>query len=200
MKLTPSQRLMADDGAPSVCFATPAQRAAWWKANPPAAMPAFQLQVRNPDAATVEFAAQEAERRRLKSLAGIARMKNRIAAKKVDLTKCRWDPRRNRFVEDNMSNSSHDRDRGVVHTPPHPKEKQSFSPTRHRVEGDQKLRDNQVLNTDWSRVTKDSARTLAELNGIWDDKYEKLSGGLLVMTVTNRLKGLVKKGGAVRWN
>jgi hypothetical protein len=195
MKLTPSQRLMADDGAPSICFLTAEQRAAWWKANPAVAMPAFSLEVRADDEATRKFRAEEAERRRLASLASIARMKNRMASKKVDFTKMRWDARRNKFVEDH--NALQSPRTPVAQIPPRPMaiaSKRILAVGRgHRVSG---LSD----SVDWSRVTKDNAEAVARLNSIWKPEYEKLRGtGRIVMTVLNILRNKIKRQETVLW-
>lgn len=192
MTLTRAQKMMIEDGFPRGLFRTTEQRHAYWEANPPRAMPLFELnKARDESPETAAFRAQEEERRRLKSLEGIARMKLRMVTKAIDFSKVRWDARRNKFVplEGQMAKTDpHERDRGIVHRPAHPMEKQSFRPEPKPVD------------PIWFRVNKDTARDLARLNGVWDDKYAKLSGGLLVMTVTNRLKGLIKKGAEVKWN
>lgn len=190
MKYTRSQQLMIKDGAPAALFISEAQRAKAWAGRPMTVIPAFNLVPRNEDEATAAFRAQVEAERRQKSLAQITRMKTRFATKAIDYTKMRWDPRKGKFVED-------------VATPAIPKPEERtldgrpvFRPGVFKM----KLPAIPVASGDYSRVTKDTARDLAELNGVWDAKYEKLSGGLLVMTVTNRLKGIVKRGGEVKWS
>jgi hypothetical protein len=205
MKLTPSQRLMVADGFPPSLFATQVQRAAHWLAHPPCAMPFIPTKTRDEDEATAAFRAQEEARKRQKSLASITRMKTRMAAKAVDHSRMRWDPRRSQFVPDTgtrcIENSVDNRSAGRKPDKSPPRTAAPVDARLRGVTGANPSRNVQaaVTNQDWSRVTKDTARALAELNGVWDAKYEKLSGGLLVMTVTNRLKGLVKRGGEVRW-
>jgi hypothetical protein len=46
-------------------------------------------------------------------------------------------------------------------------------------------------------VTK--LRALAEANGCWDERYAAVNVGLARMTVSNRLRALVRKGGTVKW-
>lgn len=190
MKLTATQRQMVEGGFPACLIVTPAEtarRAKYWESNPPRAMPLFQLdKTRDEDGATAAFRAQETERRRLNSLRQIDRMKARMAMKKIDHSKMRWDPRRNRFVEDTGMRRTALETVRIIDAAP--------SDKRAQVAG-QML----VEGQDWSRVNKDTARTLAELNGVWDAKYEKLSGGLLVMTISNKLKTLVKKGETIEW-
>ncbi len=200
--MTPKQ-MMLKDGAPAALFMTPTQRAKAWSGRPLTTVPLFQAVPKNEDVATKAFRAQEDERRRLKSLQQIGKMKARMMTKKIDHDLMRWDPRTCRFVEDTGAKAEptidHDRDRGVVHLPRHPKEKQSFAEPRKVLKRTQTAIDKAIDTLYWARVKSHNARQLAELNGVWEQKYEKLSGGLLVMTVTNRLKGLVSKGGEVKW-
>jgi hypothetical protein len=42
-------------------------------------------------------------------------------------------------------------------------------------------------------------RDLAKANGVWEDGYSKLNAGLARMSVSNRLRALLRKGGAVKW-
>lgn len=188
MKLTPSQKLMVADGFPKSLFLTPAQRAQAWADNPPHSTPLIEFnKPRNTDdEATAAFRAQEEERRRAQSRAKIDRMKARFTSRAIDHSKMRWDPRRAKFVEDRMFYTP--KSTPAVKAPSH----------NSAVTAGREITPAGVDN--WSRVNKDTARHLAELNGVWDDKYLKLSGGLLVMTVANRLKGLVKKGEDVRWS
>ncbi len=143
------------------------------------------------------FRAQEDERRRLKSLQQISKMKARMMTKKIDHDLMRWDPRTCRFVEDTGAK--------VKSIPAEPMPDSSSTHTikaselRKRSAAPKPVKTKPVVEGEWSRANKDTARTLAELNGVWKPEYEKLGGGLLVMTVTNRLKGLVKKGGVVKW-
>lgn len=198
MKLTPSQKLMVADGFPKSLFLTPAQRAQAWADNPPHSTPLIEFnKPRNTDdEATAAFRAQEEERRKAQSRAKIDRMKARFTSRAIDHSKMRWDPRRAKFVEDVYVSAP---DQGVSRPPNLSIQGKSAakvpsSPARPSVA------QSSVSDVQWSRVNKDTARHLAELNGVWDDKYLKLSGGLLVMTVANRLKGLVKKGEDVRWS
>lgn len=187
MQLTRAQKMMVEDGFPKELFRTPAQRHAYWEANPPRAMPLFEInKTRDESPETAAFRVQEEERRRLKSLAGIQRMKTRFETKKVDFSKVRWDARRNKFVP-------------LEGAPVNTILTKADVPALERKVAARALQ-LELADHDWFRVNKDTARDLAQLNGVWDDKYAKLSGGLLVMTVTNRLKGLVKKGGEVKWN
>lgn len=194
MKLSRAQTMMVDDGFPKELFRTPAQRHDYWEAHPPRAMPLFELnKARDESPETAAFRAQEEERRRLKSLEGIARMKARMATKAIGFSKVRWDARRNKFVPlaggttksapTALSMSAQPVNRGRV--------VEAGTPGKATV--------NRVTDPIWFRVNKGTAAALAKLNGVWDDKYAKLSGGLLVMSVTNRLKGLIKKGGEVKW-
>src|SRR5579859_5136108 len=89
---------MTKDGAPAALFMTPAQRAKAWSGRALTTMPLFTATPKDESDETKAFRAQEDERRRLKSLQSIARMKNRLAAKSIDHSKMRWDPRRCKFV------------------------------------------------------------------------------------------------------
>lgn len=42
-------------------------------------------------------------------------------------------------------------------------------------------------------------RKLAEANGVWRPGYEKLNAGLARMSVSNRLRALVRAGVAIKW-
>lgn len=180
--MTPRQ-LMQADGAPAALFLTTAQRAKAWVGRPLTTIPLFQAAPKDESDETKAFRVQEEERRRLKSLEGIARMKLRMASKAIDFSKVRWDSMRCKFVP--LEGAP------VVVAKPIP----LYPPaTQKRIDNRRS-----AAEDGWSRVKSDNAKRLAELNGVWDDKYAKLSGGLLVMTVTNRLKGLVKKGGEVKW-
>lgn len=216
-----SKQLMLRDGAPAALFLTPAQRTKAWQGVLLRAMPLFEInKTRDESPETAAFREQEEERRRLKSLEGIARMKLRMASKAIDFSKVRWDARRNKFVplEGQMSKSEplgllnikrglatvnravEDMKRKPMPLEGAPTEPALFRPSDLHGAAKRRVDAALVATEDWSRVNKDTAATLAKLNGVWDDKYAKLSGGLLVMTVTNRLKGLVKKGGEVKWN
>lgn len=189
------KQLMLRDGAPAALFMTPAARARVWLGRPLTTIPLFQVAPKDESAETKAFRAQEEERRRLKSLASIGKMKTRMATKAIDFSKVRWDARRNKFVplESAAVVSVQEPDMRISR------------PTKHANWDARAARDKRVdakataSAEGWDRVNKDTAERLAKLNGVWDDKYAKLSGGLLVMTVTNRLKGLVKKGGEVKW-
>lgn len=180
MKLKPYQRDMIDDGLPLKCVATDATIARarkYWDEHPPVTIPFARVNVtRDESPETKAFRAAEDERRRLKSLAGISRMKARFVSKAIDYSKMSWDARRNKFVP--LVG-----DKPVSQPMPIMEAEMAKACDDHN----------------WSRVTKDTAKALAFLNGVWDPKYERLSGGLLVMTVTNRLKGVVKRGGQIKW-
>lgn len=215
------KQLMVRDGAPAALFLTPAQRAKAWQGVTLRSIPLFQAAPKDESPETKAFRAQEEERRRLKSLEGIARMKLRMASKAIDFNKVRWDARRNKFVplEDGTTefaptvkvlssgSAAGARDETTPVGANIPTRQQlAIQQTMNKIHADRRAATavkiaKRQLGADpiWSRVNKDTARDLAQLNGVWDDKYAKLSGGLLVMTVTNRLKGLVKKGGEVKW-
>lgn len=180
------KRLMQADGAPAALFMTAAQRAKAWAGRPLTTIPLFQAAPKDESAETRAFRAQDEERRRLKSLEGIARMKLRMATKTTDFSKVRWDARRNKFVP--LEGAAV---KNTILT-------KADIPALGRKVAARALQ-LELEDHDWSRVNKDTAATIAKSNGVWDDKYTKLSGGLLVMTVTNRLKSLVKKGGEVKW-
>lgn len=202
MRLTRSQQFMIEDGFPSSLFRTAEQRAAWWAANPPKSMPLFRLEVQNMDEETEAFRAQIEEERKAKARAQIGRMKNRFASKAIDHSKMRWDQRRNKFVEDTHVSAPDQRLSRPVHLSNQEQPATEISSTS--AEELQTIQAADVVSStgggvEWSHINKGNARALAELNGVWDDKYAKLSGGLLVMTVVNRLKGIVKRGGEVKW-
>lgn len=199
LKLLPHQQMMVDDGYPPLLFRTEEQIKAWWEAHPPVSIPFAQIKTtRNEDEATTAFRAQEDERKRLKSLAQIGKMKARFVAKAnpIDYNKMRWDPRKGKFVEDTIiRNATDNRSAGVERklTP-------TKSPLRTAVAKDALPRA-EITPADGShQITKDNAEAIAKLNGIWKPDYEKLRGtGRVVMTVGNVLKGLVKRGGEVKW-
>lgn len=203
------RQLMVHDGAPPALFLTPAVRAEAWVGRPLTTIPLFQAAPKDESAETKAFRVQEEERRRLKSLEGIARMKLRMATKAIDFSKVRWDARRNKFVplEGNVMPKSEPPGllsikRGLATVNRAVEEmalqQRCTQQTRDKIDADRHAKAKPV-DPIWFRVNKDTARRLAELNGVWDDKYAKLSGGLLVMTVTNRMKGLVKKGIEIKW-
>lgn len=195
------KQLMLRDGAPAALFMTAAQRAKAWAGRPLTTIPLFIAAPRDESDETKAFRAQEEERRRLKSLHQIDRMKARMATKKIDFSKVRWDARTAKFVplEGDMPKPLTEAQSYIMkmHQPEQPRLKLE---KRHpNLPSTHPANRGKTIDPIWSRVNKDTAAPLARLNGVWDDKYAKLSGGLLVMTVTNRLKGLVKKGGEVRW-
>lgn len=160
------------------------QRAEAWAKNPPKVVPDFvPKRIRDEDPATEQFRRELEEHKRAKSLARISKMKARQESK--DRTGMRWNLKRSRWEPDPFYVASAPKASALVRTPAAPK-----------VSAKVPVND----ATDWSRVTKDTAQHLAKANGVWDDKYAKLKDGLLVMTVTNRLKGVVKRGGQVKWN
>lgn len=191
MKLTPAQQMMVEDGFPRELLWTPEQRAAWWVANPPKAMPLIEFNKPRTadDAATAAFRAQVEEERRLKSLAKIDRMKVRQAGKAIDHSKMRWDARRNKFVE---MGHVYAPNQGVSRTPHQPEQVQPAPKVRPAPQTGSQVA-GQV-------VTKDTAEQIAKLNGIWKPEYEKLRGtGRIVMTVGNVLKGKAKRGEEIKW-
>lgn len=46
---------------------------------------------------------------------------------------------------------------------------------------------------------RDEMQRIAVHNDVWKYDYLKLSNGLMRMTIVNRLRGIVKKGGSVKW-
>jgi len=180
--LTRSQQWMVQDGLPADLILTREERAALWRANPPRAMPLFNMQPPVQDEQTAAFVAKLAENKRLKSLNQIAKMKNRFASKAIDHSKFRWDARRNKFVED------------ILHGGAKTLAPRAITSVLPRDEG-------QVAKCDdgLHDVKAYNARQIAELNGVWKPEYGKLTGGLLVMTIKNKLKNLVKKGLQVKW-
>jgi hypothetical protein len=42
-------------------------------------------------------------------------------------------------------------------------------------------------------------RGLALSNGVWDERYAKLSNGLARMSIGNKLRALVRRGGKIKW-
>ncbi len=42
-------------------------------------------------------------------------------------------------------------------------------------------------------------RALAEANGCWDNRYAAVNVGLARMSVSNKLRALVRKGGSIKW-
>ncbi len=192
---TKSQQLMIEDGLPPELLIPQSVRNDAWRDFPLRSIPLFDRmdRTRNEDEATAAFRAQVEEEKKQKARAQIARMKNRFAAKEIDHSKMRWDPRKSRFVEDRF---------GVKPAAPpveQPKPKvkqQSYAHHAEFLNGP-----DTVGAIDWSRVNKDNAEAVARLNGVWKDSYEKLRGtGRIVMTVCNVLKGKVRRGEEVRWN
>lgn len=181
--MTPSQKIMIADGVPRALFLTPeARRKAWLGVTVRTPVFAETWLTRNEDADTTAFRAQEDERRRQKSLAQIGRMKARLAAKasKIDYDTMRWDPRRSKFVPDNGTKLAPVLSCSV----PSGRSEPAVMP----------------VCTGAGTLTKDNAEAVARLNGVWKDSYDKLRGtGRIVMTVGNVLKGLVKRGGTVKW-
>ncbi len=112
--------------------------------------------------------------RLMKSRAKITKMKQRFETKAIDFTKVRWDARRNKFVP--------------------------LEPAVVVAKTAPKIMAADVA-TGLQKITKANAEAIAKLNGVWKPEYEKLRGtGRIVMTVGNVLKGLVKRGGSVKWN
>lgn len=204
MRLSRAQKMMVEDGFPKELFRTAAQRHAYWEANPPRAMPLFEInKTRDESPETTAFRTQEEERRRLKSLQSISRMKARMETKKIDFSKVRWDAIKCKFVP---LEGQAPKLGGGQETDRTQEARTAMSDHRMPTQNSGTAREAPMKRDRvapprqdpiWFRVNKDTAATLARLNGVWDARYEKLSGGLLVMTITNRLKGLVKKGGEV---
>jgi hypothetical protein len=190
-KLTPSQRAMVDDGCPLRCIATPEnQRRSEeaWRKSPPRAVPFAEIKTtRNEDEATAAFRAQVEAERVAKSRAQIVRMKQRFATKAIDFSKVRWDARRNKFVP-------------LTGDRPNPGNTILTKAETPALVRKVAARAQELADADQPRVTKDNAEAVARLNGVWKPEYEKLRGtGRIVMTVGNVLKGLVKRGGTVKW-
>lgn len=201
MKLTNSQCLMRDDGLPVACILTPAQRAKAWAGVVIRSVPFANVKTTRDDSdETKAFRAQEEERRRLKSLASIAKMKAKFAAKAnpVDYTKMRWDARRAKFVPLTGTKPT---DSGQE--PAKVREARTALPHQRLPTQTGKAREAPVKADKLAlsgQLTKDSAERLAKLNGVWKDDYEKLRGtGRIVMTVGNLLRGIAKRGGTVKW-
>lgn len=181
-----SQQIMVAEGLPRACILTDAQRAKAWQGVKLQAIPLFRLTPKDESPETKAFRAQVEAERRQKSLAQIAKMKTRFAAKAIDYTKMRWDARRNKFVPIEP---------GTTKSVPAVKAPSGDSAVKARRETTPAGTD-----IDWSRITTETAEALARLNGVWKDSYEKLRGtGRIVMTVSNVLKGKVKRGEAVKW-
>lgn len=181
MKLKPYQQMLVDDGLPLACIATPqtmARARKYWDAHPPVSVPFAQIgRTRDESPETKAFRAQEEERKRLKSLAGIARMKTRFASKAIDYSKFRWDARRNKFVpiEPGTTKSA-----PAVNNIDKPRRESTFAGT--------------------VTLTKNNAEAVAKLNSAWKPEYEKLRGtGRIVMTIGNILRGKIKRGEIVKW-
>lgn len=178
-----ARQLMIADGAPRALFLTPDQRAKAWAGRALTPAPLFVSVPKSETPETAAFRAQEEERRRLKSLAGISRMKARFVTKAIDYSKMRWDPRRGKFVPDIGSK---------------PKLEPHVTALIETIKQRYYVTDTGAI--DWSCLTKDNAEAVAKLNGVWKDSYEKLRGtGRIVMTVGNMLKGIAKRGGEVKW-
>lgn len=194
--MTPMQKLMVKDGLPKSLLLSVDERRAAWEANPPRPMPLYDPKPRTSDAETLRVAAELEEQRKAHARAKIERMKLKFASKAIDHSKMRWDQRLGKFVEDHhvpvlTSN------KGVTRGCPAKKDQSASqantagparSETRTQGAGDKV-------------VTKDNAEQIAKLNGVWKDSYAALRGtGRIVMTVGNVLKGIVKKGGEIKWN
>jgi hypothetical protein len=164
---------MVQDGLPAVLLLTPEARAEAWRIQPPRAIPLYSPIPKSEDADTAAFRARVEAERRQKSLNQIARMKNRFALKAVDHSCMRWDSRRNKFVADVQSAAP--KSAPAVKAP--------------RCDGAVKPK-GELAPVGAVAVTKDNARTLAKAAGVWKPEYEKLTGGLLVMTIRNRLRNL----------
>lgn len=193
--MTPKQ-IMISDGAPKALFLTPEQRKKAWAGVVIRSVPFAQIKAtRDESEETKIFRAQVEEERRQKSLAQIGKMKARFAAKAnpVDYSKMRWDPRKSKFVPD----TGHKPAPMAVPVPtPEPYAKDWKRPAAPKFKFPPKPADGH----DWSLITKGTAEAIAKLNGVWKPDYEKLRGtGRIVMTVGNVLKGLVKRGGTVKW-
>lgn len=147
-------------------------RRAAWVAKPPRPMPLFQDKPRNEDQLTEQFRLQVEEEKRLASLNKIFKMKTRLATPK-DLENYTWDSRRNQWVKIPSG---------------------CKAPVSVTTDSD-----TDDTPTGIEALNKDNARAVAELNGVWKPEYETLKGGLLTMTVKNRLKRLVKDGRDIVW-
>lgn len=189
--MTPSHKIMISDGAPKALFLTPEARKKAWRGVAIRSVPFAQIATtRNESEETKAFRAQVEEARRQKSLAQIGKMKARFATKTIDYSKVRWDPRKSKFVPDTGTKPV-----AVPVPTPEPYAKDWVRPAAPKFKFPPRATDGH----DWSRVTGTNARDLLMLNRVWHEKHDKLKGGLLVMTTRNLLKGLVKKGGEVRW-
>lgn len=196
-----AKQIMIKDGAPRALFLTPEARRKAWQGRTLTTIPFIEVRKRDEDETTAAFRIQFEAERRQKSLAGIAKMKNRFAAKaaaKVDYSKMRWDARRNKFVPmevGTMGNVVDNRSDGRKPDKSPPRTAVAGTPAQREVKGSP-----QGLADGSHQITKDNAEAIAKLNGVWKDSYEKLRGtGRIVMTVGNVLKGITRKGGVVKW-
>lgn len=195
--MTPKQQMIAD-GAPRALFLSQEARRKAWIGRPVTTVAFVKLQ-------RDESAEAKAMREKLKA-EEITALKNRLARSKlrketkaIDYSKMRWDSRRNKFVpltgdKPNVSAP----DQGVSRSGDRPAQTKPTPAAGRRAVA--KAVDAPGQGSDWPRISKDTAEALAKLNGVWKPEYEKLRGtGRIVMTVGNVLKGLVKRGGTVKW-
>lgn len=169
MKLTKSQSLMVQDGAPKALFLAADRRRAAWGKVPLRTMEFASIKTtRNEDEATAKFRAEEEARRKAKQNAHFDRLKAKKNATPVDYSKVRWDARRNKFV---------------------PQDAVVLKANPPMVDVVQSVSANLTPKPSIGPVVdKINAEAVAKLNGVWDPKYAKLTPGLLTMTVKNRLK------------
>jgi hypothetical protein len=189
---------------PGFLRVTPAEaerRKQWWIANPPKAMPLFEDKPQSPESAAFreEFERERAERKRQREA---VRKENRKPHK--DMYYCQ----RRRYMVYGFPPppppsappegiSVEYRKLPAMSAPTKPAKRTGELPKAKRPAG---------AVDDLSRMIQENVRgdvarlqQLAEVNGVWEDKYECISPAQARMTVGNRLRAKWKRGELLIW-
>ncbi len=73
------------------------------------------------------------------------------------------------------------------------------SPDRSVASSDFALRLRKAVTSADGTIDVAKLWRLAVDNGVWDERYAKLSNGLARMSIGNKLRALVRRGGKIKW-
>lgn len=202
------------DGAnvPPFLRLTAAQRHEAWRRNPPRAMPMI------PD----EYAARQREMDELRKQASLTKLKRSVERNKgrrdqlpkdFNTRDYRWDPRKCRFIQDELARLAKPASGLIERTDPlpphrnHVERRASKRPARQFVSETHHHKPDAPAKDDLPERIKArfgmdvvKLKAFAQANEVWDDKYAKLPNpGLVRMIVCNRVRNLLKKGKILKW-
>lgn len=186
--LTPAQRMMVEDGLPIGLILTSKERAASWERTPPTAAPFVPQDDRNAEYRR-RRQQERSERRRER---GVARKENSKPHK--DMYFCE---QRRCMIYGFPSKVPSAPPKGISVSSGNVRATTARAESRKCKEKPadelaQRIHD--CVRGEPSRLQK-----LAEVNGVWDDRYASITPAQARMTVGNRLRAKWKRGEELKW-